>query len=108
MGQASVCRIGPGPDVPQDRWYPIKFVDENIVRSFSDASVFAILGCGIILAVFFRGPIGEFLWMLLSSYETVLLPAFGLLIAGLALERDPVSKLSKKRPAGATWRLSRC
>lgn len=77
---------------------PRKFVDDRILHRVVEAPLFALVGWAVLLWVFLSGPIDEFVWFSLSSYETILLPAFALLTVGLALERDPITWLLTKPP----------
>jgi len=73
-------------------------IDDAKIRRVAETIWFAPAGLAIILYCFLSGRLEEFILFSLSSYETVLLPAFGLLIVGLAFEADPITRLLTKQP----------
>lgn len=77
-------------------------ISETRVRAVPEAVIFAFAGYALILWLFLPGQLDSFKLSLfftpIDCQETILLPAFGLLIYGCALKRDPITKLLCKRP----------
>jgi len=68
-------------------------IDTKTAQRVAEAAFIVPIAVLVLVYLACSGSIFEFLFLGLSSYEFVLLPLFAALIVGLALERDPISKL---------------
>lgn len=76
-----------------------KFVSQAKVDRNIELRLFAPIALVVISTLmFFSGPVNKFMFLRLSSYEFVLLPAFALLVAGLGLETSWLSRLLSCQP----------
>jgi cellulose synthase/poly-beta-1,6-N-acetylglucosamine synthase-like glycosyltransferase/peptidoglycan/LPS O-acetylase OafA/YrhL len=76
-----------------------KFVSQAKVDRNVELRLFAPIALVVIITLmFFSGPLNKFMFLRLSSYEFVLLPAFALLVVGLGFETSWISRLLLYRP----------
>jgi peptidoglycan/LPS O-acetylase OafA/YrhL len=67
-------------------------ISDAILDNNPELTVFAPLALLILLLIFFAVSIDDFMFLNLASYEFVLLPVFAMLVVGLSMQKDVISR----------------